>query len=104
MLEPGTMDVIELALALIVKIALGLAIVRWDERRLARKWPDLDARAWPPASRLSAVVVFQELGLVVHFWRTRRWGAGGLALGLVAGAALVLLTGVVLEVADALLS
>ncbi len=44
-------------------------IVREDERRLS---PHRLNRAWPLASRLSAIVVFGVFALPVHFWRTRR--------------------------------
>ena len=79
-MDPGTVDVVEFVVALGVKIPLGLAIVGWDERRLASRHPDWLARAWPPASRLSALVVFQEIAIPIHFWRTRR-SALGLLLG-----------------------
>jgi hypothetical protein len=101
-LDPGTVDVIELVVALVVKIALGLRIVGWDEKRLARTKPEWLERAWPPASRLSAIVVFQEIGVFWHFVRTR-WSAKGLALGLAIATAYVVLASVVLEGVDLLL-
>jgi hypothetical protein len=40
-----------------------------DERNLTE---EEGARAWPKASRLSAIVGFGPLCIPVHFWRTRR--------------------------------
>ena len=102
-MDPGTVDVVEFVVALGVKIPLGLAIVGWDERRLAVRHPDWFLRRWPPASRLSAIVVFQEIGIWIHFWRTRRWSAAGFSLGLAVAIAYVLATGLVLVAIDALL-
>jgi hypothetical protein len=101
-IEPGTLEVIELVVALVVKIALGLYILRWDERRLARTSPELLERAWPPATRLSAIVVFQEIGLFFHFVRTRG-SAKGVLLGLAVTTAYVLAASVVLEGVDLVL-
>jgi hypothetical protein len=98
--ESGTVEVIELLVAMVVKLVLGFAVVGWDERRLAKRRPDLYELAWPAASRMSAIVVFQEIGVVVHFLRTRRWGARGALLGIVAGFFVVLVTGLVLEGVD----
>ena len=74
--DPGTLDVIDFTLALVFKITLGLLLVGFDERRIARKHPDWFLRAWPPASKLSAVVLFQEIAIVIHFARTRGWRRG----------------------------
>jgi len=67
----------ELSVADIVVVAIlgrGLAygIVTWDERRLERVAPHQLERAWPPASKGSAILQFGELALPVHFLRTRR--------------------------------
>jgi hypothetical protein len=102
-MEDGTVDALELVVAMAVKIPAGLALLGWDERRLARKAPELLERAWPPSTRLSAMVVFQEIGILVHFWRTRRWSPAGLSLGI--GWAIVYLfaTSLPLVAIDALL-
>jgi hypothetical protein len=102
-IEPGTLDVIELVVALVVKLVLGFAIVGWDERRLARRRPDLFEFAWPPASKMSAIVVFQEIGVIVHFLRTRRYGPMGVLLGLVGGFVMVFGTALVLTGVEAAL-
>ncbi len=99
-LEPGTLEVVELVLATALKLVFAVLLVRWDERRLARKAPELFARTWPPASRLSALVVFQELGVLVHFWRTRRYGIVGLVFGLLAAVALDVVTSMLLVLAE----
>jgi hypothetical protein len=100
-LDPGTVDVIDLVVALVVKITLGLLILRWDERRLAKKHPEWLERAWPPASRLSAIVVFQEIGVWIHFWKTRGWlNAAGFVLGVVVAGAYVIATALAIEGVD----
>ena len=98
-IDPGTVEVIELALALVVKIALGLFILRWDEKRLAKRHPEWLERAWPPATRLSAIVVFQEIGLIVHYARTRPglWRLSGLFVAFV----YLMVTEGILELVDA---
>lgn len=63
--------------AQLLSAAGTLAVVTWDERRLA---PQLAERAWNDASRWSACVVFAVLAVPVHFLRTRR-SLLGLALG-----------------------
>jgi hypothetical protein len=100
-IDPGTVDVIELVVALVVKIALGLFVLGWDEKRLARKHPAWLERAWPPATRLSAIVVFQEIGLVVHYARTRPglWRLTGLFVAFV----YLAVTDGILELVDAFL-
>ena len=67
------------------KFALMSALLAWEERRLPE---EKRARAWPPATRLLACAIFQELALPVHFWRTRRT-AVGLGLGILWAVALV---------------
>jgi hypothetical protein len=68
-------------LSLLIPWGVGViavhGILRRDERRMGAK---LAARAWPAASRLSAIVNFGELCLPVHFVRTRR-SLRGAALG-----------------------
>ncbi len=86
------LEIVEVTVAWATKFALMSALLRWDERRLP---PLKRARSWPPATRLMACAIFQELALPVHFWRTRRsvWGVllGFLwAFGLTLSAALVL--------------
>jgi hypothetical protein len=68
-------------------------ILSWDERRLP---PQQLARAWPPATRLVCAVYFQELGLPIHFFRTRR-SVWGVLLGLLASAGVVFLAGLTVE-------
>ena len=101
-MESGTVDAIELVVALAVKIPMGLWLIRWDERRLARRAPERLERAWPASTRLSAMVVFQELGIPIHFWRTRR-GPLGWLLGLFWAAVYLVATSVVLTAIDLLL-
>ncbi len=81
-------EILEMLSSFVVTTWVSFALVGFDERRLARLRPDQAARGWPPASKLSALVVFGPLGLVVHFVRTRR-SFVGLLLGVLA-AALVL--------------
>jgi len=95
-IDPGTVDVVELLVALVLKVALGFVLVGWDERRLARRSPERLERAWPPASKMSAIVVFQEIGIVMHFVRTRG-GVLGLVLGLAWAFAYVFAVGLVLS-------
>lgn len=52
-------------------------IVR-DERALP---PELAARAWPSVSRDAAIIAFGQIAVLVHFWKTRRWGLRGFGLG-----------------------
>ena len=101
-MDEGTLEALELVLAMAVKIPAGLMLLSWDERRLARSAPDQLARAWPPATRLSAMVLFPEIALVLHFWRTRRSVAGTL-LGLVWSVGFVVGTSLPLVAIDALL-
>jgi hypothetical protein len=66
-------EIVEFTLSLVVTTAAIFALILWDEKRLD---PERRERAWPPASRASAIVVFSILCIPVHFWRTRRslWG------------------------------
>lgn len=66
-------------------MALGLTltpvavlVTRHDQRRVT---PDLVERAWPPASRAAAIIAFGQLAVWVHFWKTRKFGVRGFALG-----------------------
>ena len=102
-MEDGTVDALELVVAMAVKIPAGLALIGWDERRLARKAPELRERAWPASTRLSAMVVFQEIGVWIHFWRTRRWSAEGSDLGLAWAIAYLFATSLPLVAIDVLL-
>ncbi len=78
-------EVFEMLSSFVVTTWVSFALVGFDERRLARLRPEQAAHAWPPASKLSALVVFGPLGLVVHFVRTRR-SLLGLLLGVLAAA------------------
>jgi hypothetical protein len=60
-----------------ITTALIFVIVLRDEKRLP---PEKIDRAWPPASRASAVIAFGVLCLPVYFGRTRR-SFGGVLLG-----------------------
>ena len=75
-------EVVQILVSWVVTTAASFAVVMWDERRL--RGGDAD-RAWPAASRDSALVAFGALAVPVHFLRTRR-GLLGKALGFVAGA------------------
>ncbi|MEO8903061.1 MAG: hypothetical protein ABI488_13385 [Polyangiaceae bacterium] len=75
-------EVFILVLSFVLNGALPYFIVRYDLRRLSEQRL---ARAWPPASFLSAVFAFGPLSLPVHFTKTRRSLLGfGLGLGLCA--------------------
>ncbi len=109
-------EIIVLVLSLVVLMAAGSAIVRFDERRLGE---ERLARAWPDTSRDNALIglaflaspLLSLFAVWFHFFRTRsralwppwRWSPAGLLLGVVA-VALVLLVhaAVVLSVAYAL--
>ncbi len=71
-------DVAEILVSWAVTTWAVFTLVRRDERKLSEA--EL-ARAWPDASRLSAIVVFGVFSVPVHFWRTRR-SAWGLLVGL----------------------
>ncbi len=92
-------EVLELVSSFVVSTFVAFALVGFDERRLARTRAELAARAWPPASKTCALVVFGPLALVVHFVRTRRsvWGA---LLGLSAAAVVLAASAVDLAVVD----
>ncbi len=50
-------------------VTLGLfALLDWDESRLSS---DALLDAWPPATRLLAIVYVGMVALPIHFWRTR---------------------------------
>jgi hypothetical protein len=102
-MEDGTLDALEILLSMAIKIPAGSWLLRWDERRLARSRPDLYERTWPASTRLCAVVVFQEIGIWIYFWRTRRWGAGGFGLGIIWAVAYLIATSIPLVAIDALL-
>ncbi len=101
-MDPGTLDALELVLAMVVKIPAGLALLGWDEGRLAKAAPEQLARAWPPATRLSATVLFPEIAFIVHFWRTRR-SLWGVLVGTLWSVAYVVATTLPIVLVDALL-
>ena len=74
------MQVVLAILLLLAPWALSTAaffwLLSWDERRLG---PEAQARAFPPATKRAAVVMFGPLALAVHGARTRRGAAKGLA-------------------------
>jgi hypothetical protein len=73
---------------LALNIALPLAIVRRDLRRLP---PERLQRAWPDSTLLGSVVAFGPLCLPVHFARTRS-PMRGLLIGLFWAACVFLVT------------
>ncbi len=101
-MQDGTLDALELVVAMAIKIPAGLMLLTWDENRLAARAPEKLARAWPPATRLSAMVLFPEIALVLHFWRTRR-SAVGVLLGLLWSVGYVVGTSLPLAAIDAIL-
>jgi hypothetical protein len=85
--EGGGNEVLMLVLPWAVTTALTFAIVIVDERRMSAERLE---RAWPPASRDAAIVVFGPLALLIHFMKTRGHlrsarGVLGLSIGLVMG-------------------
>ena len=62
-------EVARLVVSWVVTTTAIFVIVLRDERHLK---PALLDRAWPPPSRVSAIVAFGVLCLPVHFGRTRR--------------------------------
>jgi hypothetical protein len=95
-LGANDLEPINIAVAWAVQIALVTAIVVLDERRLS---PEKLARAWPPASSMSAIFFFTEIALFLHFARTRR-SVTGVLLGIATTAFVVLLANVVCGVVD----
>ena len=102
----GNTELVELVISWVVTTGLSFAIVIADERRLSEERLE---RAWTPASRSAALVAFGVLALPVHFMRTRghlrnlRGVLGyplGLVLGVLALAAIALVTNVLLEAVD----
>jgi peptidoglycan biosynthesis protein MviN/MurJ (putative lipid II flippase) len=89
------------ALSLVLNALLPYLIVRRD---LARLSEERLARAWTPASFLSAVYAFGPLSLPVHFAKTRRsllgfaLGIGWLVLAVLAEAAVTAALGALLGV------
>ncbi len=91
-------DVLFVVVPWIVRIVASFAIVLVDERLMSE---ELRERAWPPASRASALVGFDVLAVLVHFAKTRWrpieavhrliWGLllGILAASVVLGASLL---------------
>lgn len=61
-------DVLFVVVPWIVRIVASFALVMIDERFMS---DELRERAWPPASRASAIVGFDVLAVVVHFAKTR---------------------------------
>ena len=102
-MNDGTLDVLEILLSMAIKIPACSWLLRFDARRLARSQPALFQRTWPPATRLSAIVLFQEVGIWIYFWRTRRWSADGFGLGIFWALAYLVATSLPLVAIDALL-
>ena len=88
------LEVVLLVASMATLVTLMVVVVRRDERRLGEEALE---RAWPPTSRDSALIGLSLLGSPLlglfgvfwHFWRTRRWGVKGFALGLGFAAAIL---------------
>jgi len=79
-------EILALLVPWVVSTTLIFLLIHRDEARLP---PEQLARAWPTATRRTAVVYFGPLALPVHFGRTRRSVLGvvqGLAWALAIGA------------------
>ena len=63
----------------LVSTPAAFFVARRDAKRVT---PELVERAWPWASRGSAIIGFGQIAVWVHFWKTRRFGVRGLFLGL----------------------
>ncbi len=82
-----------LLVAAVLPVALSLALIVADERRLARRGRPA---AWPPATRILFVVMLWPLALVLHVARTRGSlrtlrDAGRLLIGAAVGLGLAVL-------------
>ncbi len=62
---------------ILTTVGCFVVVIR-DERRLEAAERE---RAWPAVSRDAAIIAFSQIAVVVHFWKTRRWGLKGLGLG-----------------------
>ena len=92
------LEVLVIVVEWVIAIGAVIGILAWDDRRMTEAQR---ARAWPPATRLSAVglvfvggVPFAFLGVAIHYWRTRRGVSGcllALAIAIVLPATLVAL-------------
>ncbi len=102
-MQGGTLDALEILVAMAIKIPACSWLIRQDERRLARTHPELFERTWPPATRLVGVVVAQEIGVWLYFWKTRRWSAEGSDLGIAWALVYLVATSLPLVAIDALL-
>jgi hypothetical protein len=91
-------EIAELVVPWIATTWLIFAILRRDERRMTK---EQRARAWPDASRWSAVVVFGIFAVIVHFARTRR-SVLGFLVGFVVTVLVVVASGAVEWATDAL--
>lgn len=91
--EANPLEVVLLVVSIVTLIVLMSAVVRWDERRLARKEDEAALeRAWLPSSRDSALIGLAMLAspllslfaVLWHFWRTRRFHPKGFLFGALA--------------------
>lgn len=71
-------EIVAIVLDWVLTTTACFFVVIRDERALD---PALRERAWPPVSRDAAIIAFGQIALLVHFWKTRRWGIKGFALG-----------------------
>ncbi|MDB4997558.1 MAG: hypothetical protein JWM74_4990 [Myxococcaceae bacterium] len=100
-LDPGTLEMVEFSVALVLNAVLTFAVVATDERWLAYSNPELLDRAWPSSTRLSASIAFGPLCLPIHFWRTRTSVLRRL-LGLAAAAGVILVVQAIVVAIDLL--
>ncbi len=93
-------EIVLLVVSWALLVTLSAVAVGRDERKSSEERLE---RAWPPASRDSALIGLSMLGapllglfaVVFNFWRTRRWAAAGLLLGLAYVAGIILVNGLV---------
>jgi hypothetical protein len=83
-------DVLEILVSWAVSTTFIFGVIMADERRMEKRDDPRLERAWPPASRSSAIIGFGVLAVPLHFLRTRRSFLGLLlAIGFTALALLV---------------
>jgi hypothetical protein len=78
-------DVLELIVPWTITTTLLFALLRFDERRLRGAAAE---RAWPTATRMSAIFGFAIFAMPIHCARTRR-SAAGVVLGILLSVAIL---------------